>query len=708
MPRRSALLKLVIFLSVILVLAPSCVEQRKPTPPAASVQTRVFTLHDQTWEDDYFWLRERGTPAVESYLEAENAYAEAAMSHTAKLQEKLYNEFVGRIKETDLSVPEKDGDYFYYKRYEEGQQYPIHCRKRKSLDAAEEIILDENILAVGHDYLDVGTYQVSPDDKILAYSVDTAGREIYTIYFKDLSTGDLLADRIPQAYYSFEWCEDNRTVFYTTQDEAMRPYKLFRHKLGHGYENDDLLFHESDDAFEMYLSKSKSDKYLFLTLESMVTTEVHFLKADDCEGKFKVVHPRQHQMEYSVYHRDDKFYIRTNDGARNFKLMVTPVKKPGKDNWKEFVAHSDSVKIDALDVFDNHMVVYSRTGGLKQIQVMDLKSNASHYIEFPEVTYKYYRQTNPNFKSKVVRFTYASMVTPKTVYDYDMDERMLELKKEYEVLGGYDKTNYTVERIFATAADGRQVPISIVYRNGMVKNGDSPLLLYAYGAYGSSSDPGFYPKNVSLLDRGVIYAVAHVRGGGEMGRYWYEEGKLLNKRNTFSDFIVCAEHLIAQKYTSPERLIAEGVSAGGLTVGAVSNMRPDLFKAILAKVPFVDIINTMLDPSIPLTVIEWEEWGNPNEKAYFDYMMSYSPYDNVKARDYPNMLITAGYTDPRVQYWEPAKWTARLRANKTDNNLLLLKTQMGSGHFGASGRYDAFRKDAFEFAFILDAVGIKD
>ncbi|KPK75082.1 MAG: protease 2, partial [candidate division Zixibacteria bacterium SM23_73] len=676
-------------------------------PFIAKVISKPDTLHGDVRIDDYFWLREKSNPEVIKYLEAENEYTEAVMKQTEEFQKLLYEELVGRIKETDLSVPEKIDDYYYYSRTEEGEQYPIYCRKKESLNAEEEILLDQNALAEGYDYFDIGAFQISRDHQLLAYSVDTTGSETFTLYVKDLNAGGLLKDEIKNIYYYVEWGNDNKTIFYTTLDEAKRPYKLYRHILGTAQEEDEMVYQESDEAFYLSISKTRDKEYLIITLGSMTTTEVRYLKADLPKDNFQVIHPRQHEMEYYVAHHSDKFYIMTNDEAKNFKLMEVSVTDPSKKNWKEVIPHSDSVKIDGMDVFRNHLVVYEREKGLKKIRITNLMDSQVHYVDFPEPVYTYWRSRNPDFNTNMLRFNYTSLVTPRSVFDYNMDTKTRELKKQYEVLGGYDPSLYQSERIFAKASDGTMVPLSLVYRKGMVKDGNNPLLLHGYGSYGISQEPTFSSNRLSLLDRGFVYAMAHVRGGGEMGRYWYEDGKLLKKKNTFTDFIACAEHLIAEKYTSSNKLVIYGGSAGGLLMGAVTNMRPDLFKAVIADVPFVDALNTMLDPSIPLTVIEYEEWGNPNEEEYYDYMKSYSPYDNVEAKDYPNMLITAGLNDPRVQYWEPAKWTAKLRALKTDKNILLLKTKMGEGHMGASGRYDYLKDIAFEYAFIFDLFGIE-
>ncbi|MCK4428092.1 MAG: S9 family peptidase [candidate division Zixibacteria bacterium] len=697
----------IVLFNLILLWIPGFTAEQDVPPPVAKVIFKADTLHGDVRIDNYFWLREKSNPEVIKYLEVENEYTEVMMKHTKKFQERLYEELLGRIKETDLSVPEKIDDYYYYSRTEEGKQYPIYCRKKGSLDAKEEILLDQNALAKGHDYFGIGAFKISPDHQLLAYSVDTTGSETYTLYVKDLNTGELLKDEIQNTYYSVEWANDNKTILYTTLDEAKRPYKLYRHILGTVQKEDKMVYHESDEAFYLSISKTRNKEYLIMTLGSITTTEVRYLKADLPKDNFKVIHPRQHGMEYYVAHHGDKFYIMTNDGAKNFKLMEVSVTDPSKKNWKEVIPHRDSVKIDGMDVFRNHLVVYERERGLKKLRISDLINNQVHYVDFPEPVYTFWRNRNPDFNTNVLRFTYTSLVTPKSVFDYNMDAKTRELKKQYEVLGGYDPSGYQSERIFAKASDGTMVPLSLVYRKGMVKNGNNPLFLYGYGSYGISREPTFSSNRLSLLDRGFIYAIAHVRGGGEMGRYWYDEGKLLKKKNTFTDFIACAEHLIAETYTSRDKLAIYGGSAGGLLVGAVTNMRPDLFKIVIADVPFVDALNTMLDPSIPLTVIEYEEWGNPDEREYYDYIKSYSPYDNVEAKDYPHMLITAGLNDPRVQYWEPAKWTAKLRALKTDKKILLLKTKMGEGHMGASGRYDYLKDIAFEYAFIFDLFGIE-
>ncbi len=694
------------FLLAMLIIAFACSKKELPEPPVAKVVPKDVSVHGEERIDNYFWLRERDSQEVIDYLKAENAYTQAVMQDTEPLQEKLYQEMLGRIKETDFDVPVRRGDYYYYKRTEEGKQYPIHCRKHGNLDAPEQIILDQNELAEGKEFFRVGVLKISPNHELLAYSTDTTGSETYTIHIKNLQSGEKLQDHIPNTYYAVAWANDNQTLFYNTLDEAKRPFKLFRHTLGTDVSEDELMHFEEDDAYFLSVDKSKSEAYLFLELESNTTTEVWYLDANRPQDKFKVIHPRQHKMEYAVEHHGDKFFIMTNDNAVNFKVMQVGIDNPGKRNWVEFIPHREDVKIDGIEPFRNHLVVYERHRGLEKIAVIAPTSGDKHYVEFDEPAYSIHTHSNPEFDSNTVRFTYSSLVTPESVYDYDMDARTRELKKQKEVLGGYDPDQYQTERIFAEARDGKEIPISIVYKKGFQKNGRSPLWLYGYGSYGHTVEPAFNSNRLSLLDRGFVFAIAHVRGGGALGRPWYESGKLLHKKHTFNDFIDCAEHLIALNYTQSERLVISGGSAGGLLMGAVVNMRPDLFETVIAKVPFVDVINTMLDASIPLTVTEYEEWGNPNEKQYYDYIKTYSPYDNVKEQAYPHMLITAGLNDPRVQYWEPAKWTAKLRAMKTDDNLLLLKTNMGAGHSGPSGRYQHLREIAFEYAFVFKMLDI--
>lgn len=686
----------------------------KVLPPVAEKQPYVLSAHGDERVDNYFWMRdpvetrfaERTDPKVIAYLEAENAYTEAMMQHTEALQQTFYDEMLARIKETDLSVPYRKGDFYYYSRTEEGKAYPIYCRKNGSLDAPEEVLLDQNELALEHKFLSLGVFKVSPNHQLLAYSVDTTGDERYTLFFLDLTTRQLYPESIAETSPAFTWGNDSQTVFYTVVDPTNRPFKLFRHTLGNTPADDVLIHHEQDEAYFLGVSKTRSEAYILMSVGSKLTSEVHFLDANHPTGSFQVIHPRTSGIEYEVEHHGSHFYIVTNDEAINFKLMKTPVESPAKENWQTVIPHREEVMILGVSAFADHLVISEREAGLPKVRVRQLSTDEEHYITFPEPTYAVYPENNPEFNTTTWRFSYTSLVTPNSVFDYDMETQKRELKKQTEVLGGYDPTQYTSEWIMATAADGTQIPISIVYKNGMEKNGQNPLLLTGYGSYGANYPPSFSSNRLSLLECGIVIAIAHIRGGGEMGRKWYEDGKFLHKKNTFTDFIACAEHLIADKWTSSDRLAISGGSAGGLLMGAVTNMRPDLFKVVVAHVPFVDVVTTILDESLPLTVMEWEEWGNPNDKTYYDYMKSYSPYDNVEAKNYPHMLIVAGLNDSRVKYWEPAKWTAKLRELKTDNNILLLKTNMGAGHGGASGRYERLKEVAFEYAFILERLGL--
>lgn len=674
------------------------------TPPVAQKLPQVLVLHEDQRVDDYFWMRDRDDPKVIAYLEAENAYTFTMMQHTEALQATLYEEMLARIKETDLSVPSRKNDYYYYARTEEGKAYPIYCRKKGSLDAPEEVLLDQNELAEGHEYFSLGAFEVSPNHQLLAYSVDTSGAELYTLFFLDLTTFQLYPESITETA-SFAWGNDNRTGFYTKVDSTNRPFKLFRHTLG-STSDDVLIHHEEDESFFIDVGTTRSEAYILMSLNSKVTSEIHYLDANNPTGSFQVIQPRSSGVEYQVEHHSNDFYIVTNEDAINFKLIKTPVASPSKQNWQTVIPHRDDVMLSDVSAFAEHLAIYERKAGLPTARVQKLSTGEENYITFPEPTYAIWEGNNPEFNTTTLRFNYTSLITPASVFDYNMETNQRELKKETEVLGGYDRTQYISERIMATAKDGTQIPISIVYKQGMEKNGKSPLMLTGYGSYGMNYPASFSSTRLSLLNRGITIALAHIRGGAEMGRKWYEDGKFLHKKNTFSDFIACAEHLIDQKWTASDRLIISGGSAGGLLMGAVINMRPELFKAAIADVPFVDIVTTMLDTSLPLTVIEWEEWGNPNDKIYYDYMLSYSPYDNVKSQDYPHILITAGLNDSRVKYWEPAKWTAKLREMKTDNNILLLKTNMGAGHGGASGRYESLKEIAFEYAFVLDRLGL--
>jgi oligopeptidase B len=689
---------------------PACKEKAREElkPPVAEKIAKELTIHGHTRIDNYYWLNERDNPKVVEYLKAENAYKEAVMKHTEALQEKLYNEMVARIKQTDMSVPYKDQGYYFYTRFEEGKEYPVYCRKKESMDAAEEVLLNVNEMAKGYNYYSVSGLSVSPDNSLLAYGVDTVSRRKYTIYFKNLNTGEILPDNIPNTTSSAAWANDNKTVFYTSKDETLRPYKIFKHVLGTDISADKEIFHEKDTTFDAYAYKTKSKKYIFIASASTLSNEYRYLDADKPDGQFKIIQPRERDLEYSADHYQDKFYILTNySNAKNFKLMEAPIDKPTKENWVELIPHRDDVFLQNFEVFKNHLVLSERKNGLTQLRVMSWDKTTDHYLDFGEETYSAYIAFNPEFDTPLLRYAYTSLTTPNSQFDYDMNTREKKLLKQEEVLGGFDSNNYHAERLYATAQDGVKVPISLVYRKGLKKNGKNPCLLYGYGSYGSSMNPGFSSTRLSLLDRGFVFAMGHIRGGQEMGRSWYEDGKLLKKKNTFTDYIACADHLVAEKFTNPEKLFAMGGSAGGLLMGAVVNLRPELFKGVIAGVPFVDVVTTMLDSSIPLTTSEFDEWGNPNVKEYYDYMLSYSPYDNVEAKDYPVMLVTTGLHDSQVQYWEPAKWVAKLRELKTDKNILLLHTEMEAGHGGVSGRFKRLRETALEYAFILDLIGIR-
>jgi oligopeptidase B len=675
-------------------------------PPVARIIPHVDTVHGEIRIDDYYWLRDRENPGVIAYLVAENAYTEAVMRKTETLQSVLYKEMLARIKETDRSALGKIGDFYYYSRNEEGKQYAIRCRSRDSLGVDEQVLLDLNELAAGYPYLALGAFEVSPDHRLLAYSIDTAGSERYTLYVKDLEADTLLAEKIGNVGYQLAWTNDNQAFYYSALDRAKRPYKVYQHILGERQPQDRLVYHEKDDAFWIDIKKTKNKKYILLVPASHNTSEVHYSIADDPDAEFQLFRARESGVEYYIEHHDDKFYIRTNQDAQNFKLMVTPVDNVDMTNWQDVISVRDSITIDGLEVFKDHLVLYEMDNGLQQIRIINIEDNSSHYIRFPEPTYVIYPEENPEFATDIFRFEYTSLVTPISIFDYNMVTRTRVLKKRYDVVGGHDPAEYHSERIWARAQDGVMIPISLVYKKRMIKDGSNPLLLMGYGAYGYSYGAYFSSNRLSLLDRGFVYAIAHVRGGGEMGKHWHQQGQFLYKITTLTDFIACAEHLIAESYTSSEKLAISGGSAGGTLIGAVVNMRPDLFKMAIADVPFVDVVNTLLDPSIPLTVVEYTELGDPYEKDYYDYMMSYSPYDNVTRQYYPHILVHAGFNDPRVGYWEPAKWVAKLRALKTDNNILMLKTNMGAGHEGASGRYDYLREIAFDYAFILDIFGV--
>lgn len=659
--------------------------------------------------DDYYWLRERDNPEVLAYLEAENERAEKELSHVKLLEDKLFQEIKARIKQTEMSVPYRRDDYYYYTRFEEGKEYPIYARKRNSLESAEEIMLDANILAAGHEFFSIGGWAVSSGHNLLAYAVDTQGRRIHTAYVKNLSTGEILPDVLPNVTENLVWANEDKTLFYAKQDETtLRQYQIYRHEIGADRANDTLVFEENDETFVAYIFKSKSKKFLIIVSAQTITQEYRYLDAHNPTGEFTIFLPREREHEYHIDHFDDRFIIRTNSEAKNFRLMSTSLTQTAKEHWQEIVPHREHVYLSDFDIFQAHLVLEERSRGLTQIRVLPWAGGEGHYLEFAEPAYRAHLGTNPELDTTTLRFEYTSMKTPLSIYDYDMNTRQRMLLKQEEVLGGFAIENYVTERLYARAADGTEIPLSIVYRKGVKRDGQAPLLLYGYGSYGFSLDAAFASPRLSLIDRGFIYAIAHVRGGQELGRRWYEEGKLLNKKNTFTDFISCAEFLIEQNYTNPERLFAMGRSAGGLLMGAVANMRPDLFKGVVAEVPFVDVVTTMLDASIPLTTGEYDEWGDPSNNDYYKYMLSYSPYDNVAATNYPHLLVTAGLHDSQVQYWEPAKWVAKLRDMKTDSNRLLLKTNMDAGHGGASGRFRRHLETAFSYAFLLDLAGIRE
>jgi oligopeptidase B len=678
--------------------------QPTPAPPTAKKLAKSQTFHGETLNDDYFWLREKTDKEVISYLEAENAYTDAMMKGSEAFQEKLYQEMLGRIKQTDTNVPYRQDGYYYYSRTETGKQYPIFARKKGSLTAPEEITLDLNELAQGQKYTAINTYVVSDDANLLAYSHDTTGFREYFLRIKDLRTGKLLPDDIGKVTNAF-WA-DAKTLFYITEDAAKRPHRLYRHTLGEPKDKDVLVYEEKDELYRVSARRSRSRQYIFIGASSSNNTEYRYLRADKPGEPFKMIAPREGQHEYYPEHHGELFYIRTNDKGRGFRLVTAPTSDPQPKNWKEILPVRKGVTLEGLTMFANYYVVSERDQGLNKLRVVDLKSGQHHYLEFPEPVYTAFANATPEFDTTILRYGYQSFTTPSSTYDYDMKTRKRELLKQQEVLGGYDATKYAAERVYAVAPDGVRVPVSLYYRKDLRKSGAQPLLLSGYGSYGIPSNPGFSSGRLSLVDRGVIFAIAHIRGGGDLGKEWHDEGKMMKKKNTFVDFIAAAEHLIKEKYTAKDQLVITGGSAGGLLMGAVTNMRPDLFKAVVTYVPFVDVINTMMDASLPLTVQEYLEWGNPNEKEAYAYMKSYSPYDNLAAKDYPTMLVKTSLNDSQVMYWEPAKYVAKLRTLKTDKNPLLIKINMGAGHGGSSGRYDALRETAFDYAFILQQFGI--
>lgn len=676
--------------------------------PVAKTVPKELSIHGDTRNDEYYWLNQREDPEVIAYLNSENEYREQMTSHIKTFQGKLFEEIKGRIKQDDESVPYKENGYFYITRFETGKEYAIYSRKKGSLDAKEEIMLDANELAKPYKYYAVGNRAVSSNNKILAYGEDTLSRRIYTLRFKNLETGKMLPDVIPNTSGGAVWANDNQTIFYSVKDDALRPYKVFKHKLGTPASADVEVFHEADETFASGVYKTKSKRYIVIASFQTLSTEYRVLDADKPDGAFKIIQPRTRGLEYSMDHYGDKFYIRTNLDAKNFRLMETPVTATTKENWKEVIPNRDDVLLEGMEIFEDYLVLSERIKGITQLRVRPWDGSAEHYVQFGEDAYLAYVDVNPEFNTDVLRVGYTSLTTPASTYDYNMSTKKLTQLKQQAVLGGFNRDDYASERIYVKVRDGVQVPVSIVYKKGFKKDGSQPFLIYGYGSYGASMDPTFNSARLSLLDRGFGFAIAHIRGGEELGRQWYEDGKLLKKKNTFNDFVDCSEYLVQNKYTNTDKLFAMGGSAGGLLMGAVVNMRPDLFKGVIAAVPFVDVVTTMLDESIPLTTGEYDEWGNPNDKTYYDYMKSYSPYDNVSAQAYPAMLVTTGLHDSQVQYWEPAKWVARLRAKKTDKNPLLLYTNMDTGHGGASGRFERYKEVAMEYAFLLDLAGLAE
>jgi oligopeptidase B len=705
------------------IVAISCQTKNKSKmdAPIAKKEAMELEMHNDHRIDNYYWMRlsdeqkkaknpDAQTKEVVEYLQAENKYTKTMMAHTEGLQTKLYDEIIGRIKQTDQSVPYTYNGYIYYTRFEEGLDYPFNCRKKDEEGAKEEILLDQPKMAKGHSYFNIGGMSVSPNNKLMVYGLDTVSRRQYSLYIKNLETGELLEDILVNTTGGASWANDNKTLFYTVKDPVtLRSHKIYKHTLGTPQSQDELVYEEKDDTFYCFVYKTKSEKYMMIGSSQTLSTEYRFLDADNPDGEWQMIQARKKDLIYSVSHFGDLFYIVSNDNAKNFKLSKTKVSKPGMEHWQEVIAHRSDVLLEGIEIFKNFLVVEERKSGLTQLRVIKWADNSEHYIEFNDPAYLAYISTNPEFNTDILRYGYTSLTTPNTTYDYNMISHEQELLKQQEVMDEkFSTENYKSERLYVKVRDGVEVPVSIVYRKGIEKNGENPLLLYAYGSYGSSSDPYFSSVRLSLLDRGFIFAIAHVRGGQELGRQWYEDGKLLKKMNTFTDFIDVGSYLVEKDYTSKDHLYAYGGSAGGLLMGAIVNMEPELWNGVVAAVPFVDVLTTMLDESIPLTTGEFDEWGNPKEKEYYDYMKTYSPYDNVVKQDYPNMLITTGFWDSQVQYWEPAKWIAKLRDYKTDDNLLIMDCNMDVGHGGASGRFKRYKEIALMYAFFLDLEGIED
>ena len=670
------------------------------TQPKAKKIPKTLSKHNHERIDNYYWLNERENPEVIEYLNAENAYTKAMLEPTEALQKELFDEITAKIVKDDSSVPYENDGYWYYARYEDGKDYPIYCRKKETLDADEVILLDVNVLAEGHAYYAVGGLSISPDNAMLCYGVDKVSRRIYTLYFKNLETGETLEETIENTTGGASWANDNKTLFFTQMEkDTLRAYKVFRYELGSKKQTE--IYHEKDDTFGVSVSKSKSKKYIMIESYSTLSTETQILLADEPLGEFKVFAKRERDLEYTVEHKDDKFYIETNYEAKNFRLMVCGLDATSKENWTELIAHREDVLLEGFELFNDYLVLEEKQNGLTHIRIINTQTDESYYLDFGEEVYDAYISTNLNFDTHLLSYGYNSLTTPDSTIEFNMQTKEKKLLKETKILGDFNKDDYESKRAWATAKDGKKIPISIVYKKGLVLDGSNPTLQYAYGSYGYSMDASFSISRLSLLDRGFVYAIAHIRGGEELGRAWYEDGKLLTKMNTFTDFIACSEFLIAEGYTSKEKLFAQGGSAGGMLMGGIANMRPELYKGVVAQVPFVDVVTTMLDDTIPLTTGEYDEWGNPNEKEYYDYMLAYSPYDNVEKKAYPNMLVTTGLHDSQVQYWEPAKWVAKLRDYKTDDNMLLMHINMDTGHGGASGRFEAFKEVAMVYGFIL-------
>ena len=708
------------FLTLLSVIFLTSCMNNSVTPPIAEKQPYEMIKHNDVRVDDYYWMRltddqkkaenyDEKTQKVVDYIDNENIYTQESLKHTNKFQDKLFDEIVGRIKKDDESVPYFSNGYFYYTKYEPGKEYAINCRKKGTLDSDEEIILDQNILADGKDYFAVGGWSVSPNNEWLAYSTDYVSRRIYTVHFKNLLTGETIQNAISNSSGSVAWANDNRTVFYTSKnDVTLLSEKIWRHKLGSDSKSDKMVYHEKDDTFYNGVYRSKSGDYIIIYNQSTLVSDFHILNADKPDGDFVNFSPREKEHEYSIDHYQDKFYIISNWDAKNNRLMETSEAKTSKKNWKEVIPHRDDVHLLDMEIFKDHLVINERKDGLRGLRIIHQKTGKDEYLDFGESTYTSRISTNREFNTNVLRYSYSSMLTPSSTYDYNMDSGQLTLMKQQEVVGGYDQSNYESERLYAIARDGEKVPISIVYKKDLKKAESQNLLLYAYGSYGSTIDPYFSSVRLSLLDRGFVYAIAHVRGGQIYGRKSYDDGKMLNKKNTFYDFIDAGKYLINEGYTDKDQLFIEGGSAGGLLIGAVVNMEPDLWKGAICAVPFVDVVTTMLDATIPLTSGEWDEWGNPEEKEYYDYMLSYSPYDQIENKAYPNMLVTSGFFDSQVQYWEPLKYVAKLRDNWAGDNRLYLHMNMDAGHGGKSGRFRRYREVALEYAFVLDLAGIKE